>query len=75
MKHLFTEKYIRGLGNDRKARLEIYDSFCPYLGCRISKNDQSVQTNRESKRGFLRLDTEGIFFLFRPTKTAKKFLV
>lgn len=42
MKHLFTEKYIRGLENDQKARLEIYDSFCPYLGCRISENGQKT---------------------------------
>ena len=37
MKHLFTEKYIRDLENNKKDRLEIYDSFCPYLGCRIGK--------------------------------------
>lgn len=42
MRHLFTEEYIRGLENDQKARLEIYDSFCPYLSCRISENGQKT---------------------------------
>ncbi len=42
MKYLFIEKYIRTLSNDQKSRLEIYDSFCPYLGRRISKIGQKA---------------------------------
>lgn len=51
MKHLFTEKYIRGLENNKKDRLEIYDSFCPYLGCRIGKNGQKTYFVRKKYLG------------------------
>ena len=51
MKHLFTEKYIRALENNKKNRLEIYDSFCPYLGCRIGKNGQKTYFVRKKYLG------------------------
>ena len=51
MKHLFTEKYIRMLSNDQKSRLEVYDSFCPYLGCRISENGQKTYFVRKKHLG------------------------
>lgn len=51
MKHLFTEKYIRALENNKKDQLEIYDSFCPYLGCRIGQNGQKTYFVRKKYLG------------------------